>query len=93
MTSASALAVGSGRSTDVPSEARAASGGTDTAILVSYRHEEFSGIFYRPVPVPPEVRADHRLLLALGYSDQASEAAAFAEESMTAQGEAIQELD
>lgn len=87
MTSASALVVGSGKSSDVPSEARAAAGAT----VVRYSHDEFSGRHYRPEGVPPQARLDRerRLLLAAGYNEQAKEALVLSEYSLAAQVEVL----
>lgn len=89
MTTASAMVVGSGRSTDVPSEARAAS----VSVILRYRHEAFPGSHYRPTGVSGEARSNvqRRLLLAAGYAEQAAEAEAMAEIGMPAQAEVLEE--
>lgn len=92
MTPAPALIVGSGRSTDVPSEAHAAP--TDVPVSVSYTHEAFSGRQYWLSPGPIEASdAQRRLLMALGYLEQAEEAEHFAEESLPAQTELLGDDD
>lgn len=91
MTSSLSLVVGSGKSSDVPSEASAATLGT----VVRYKHDEFPGHQYRPSAVTPEARSNgqRRLLLAAGYSEQAAEARSIAEQSMAAQGEVLGDAD
>lgn len=93
MTSASALGVGSGRASDVPSEAQAASRSAETLTMVRYRHDSFPGQRYRPAPVPPEARSilQRRVLMAAGYAELADEARELAEESFAAQAEALGE--
>lgn len=83
-----ALVVGSGQSTDLPSEPSAAPG---SAIHLKYTYNHFSGRHYQPAVVPAEERSAirDRLLLALGYAEQAAEAEAFAEASRAAQTEVL----
>ena len=94
MTPAPVLVVGSGRSTDVPSEASAAPS-TDAPVSVSYTDEAFSGSQYwlTPAPIDPVSDAQRRLLLALGYLEEAEEAERFAEESLPAQTEILGDDD
>lgn len=94
MTPAPVLVVGSGRSTDVPSEASAAPS-TDVPVSVSYIHEVFTGSQYWLTPAPIEAvsSAQRRLLLALGYLEQAEDASNFAEESLPAQTELLGDDD
>jgi hypothetical protein len=83
------MVVGSGRATDVPSEPRAAS----VSAMLRYSHDAFPGSRYRPVTVPADVRSgvQRRLLLAVGYAEQAAEAEALAEAGMAAQAEVLEE--
>lgn len=94
MTPAPVLVVGSGRSTDVPSEASAAPS-TDAPVSVSYTHEVFSGSQYWLTPAPIEAgsTAQRRMLLALGYLEEAEKAEHFAEESLPAQTELLGDDD
>ncbi len=78
----------------MPSEASAAPT-SDVPVSVSYTHEAFSGRQYRLTPAPIEAVSDaqRRLLLALGYQEEAEEAERFAEESLSAQIELLGDDD
>lgn len=86
----STLAVGSGRVTDVPSEAEAPGVRGEQHRAVRYSPgRRFEGNSYAVVPIVSKDVGPTAGLMAEGYREQADEALWFAESSLSVQAEAL----